>query len=255
MHKFPKLFLLSVLTGVLLLASGARSLNPIYAAGETCAFPYVVSNGDWLSRIAARLLGDMMAYPQIADATNAQSGADGFAKITDPNRINENDKLCIPQAAHAPQGLELSALANASYTTNLVENGTVTLTDGVYKKPVGDGSAGFEMLVLEEVAYGKLDGVDTAAVVTWDSGGGTARFYNLRLMQVQDGALKEIAALEIGDRIFINTLKIENNQIIADMVQQAASSADCCPTEQVVNTYAFQDGALKRVSTEKTASQ
>ena len=74
-------------------------------------------------------------------------------------------------------------------------------------------------------------------------------------MQVQDGALKEIATLEIGDRIFINTLKIQNNQIIADMVQQAASSADCCPTEQVVNTYAFQDGALKRVSTENLTTK
>ena len=255
MNKFPRLWALSVCVGLLLMTFGAMSVNQIYAAGETCAFPYVVSNGDWLSRIAARLLGDVMAYPQIADATNAQEGADGFAKITDPNRINENDKLCIPQVANAPAGLELSVLANATYKTNLLESGAVTLKDAVYKQPVGDGSPSFNMIVMEDVAYGQINGKDTAAVVTWDSGGGTARFYNLRLMQVQDGVLTEVATLEIGDRIFINTLKIENEQIIADMVQQDRTGADCCPTEHVINTYAFQDGALELVSTENLTTK
>ena len=232
------------------LVLGAASANKIYAQGSACAFPYIVSHGDWLSRIAARLLGDVMAYPQIADATNAQNGAGGFAKITDPNRINENDKLCIPQTANAPAGLELSALANATYKSDLGEHGTVTLQDAVWKQAIGSGSAGFEMMVMEDVAYGKIGGADTAAVVTWDSGGGTARFYNLRLFQTQAGKPAEIAALEIGDRVFINTLKIENNQIFADLVQQTPDSADCCPTERVVKTFVVQDGALNLAATE-----
>lgn len=248
----------ALVVGLILLGMtlGAVSVNKIYAAGDACAFPYVVSNGDWLSRIAARLLGDVNAYTQIVDATNAQNGADGFVKISDPNLINVNDKLCIPQAANAPAGLELSALANATYKSDLGEPGTVTLKDGVWQQPVGDGSPALEMVVMEEVAYGKIGGADTAAVVTWDSGGGTARFYNLRLMQVKDGALTETATLEIGDRVFIHTIKIANDQIVIDMVQQPATGgADCCPTEQVVNTYALQDGALKLASTDKVAAQ
>jgi hypothetical protein len=235
----------------LVLTLGARSATKIYAAGDACAFPYIVSNGDWLSRIAARLLGDAQAYTQIVDATNAQNGADGFVKISDPNLINVDDKLCIPQASNAPAGLELNVLANASYKSDLGENGTVTLQDAVWQQPVGDGSTALEMMVMEDVAYGKLGGADTAAVVTWDSGGGTARFYNLRLMQVKDGALAETATLEIGDRVFIHTIKIANDQIVIDMMQQATGGADCCPTERVVNTYALQDGALKLVSTDK----
>lgn len=245
----------SVLLILLGTVVGAASGNNIYAASEPCAFPYIVSNGDWLSRIAARLLGDLKAYSQIVDATNAQNGADGFTTITDPNKIEEGAKLCIPQLPKAPSGLELSVLANAAYKSDLGESGTVTLQDAVWKHPVGDGSPSFEMMVLEEVAYGKIGGTETAAVVTWDSGGGTARLYNLRLTQVRDGALDEIATLEIGDRIFINWIQFKGEAIVIDMVEQDRSSADCCPTRHVVNTFALQDGALKLVSKEKAASQ
>ena len=50
-------------------------------------------------------------------------------------------------------------------------------------------------------------------------------------------------------RIFINTLKIQNNQIAADLVQHAPNDAGCCPTEHVVKTFALQNGALELIST------
>lgn len=250
MRKSRVILTLLALTAAVAFALGASSATRIYAAGDTCAFPYIVSNGDWLSRIAARLLGDVQAYPQILAATNTQNGADGFTRISDPNRLNVDDKLCIPEASNAPAGLELSVLANAAYKSDLPQGGTVTLQDAVWQQPVGDGSPSLEMMVMEEVAYGTIGGADTAAVVTWDSGGGTARFYSLRLMQLHDGALTESASLEIGDRIFINTIKIADDQIVIDMVQQPATGgADCCPTQHVINTYGTENSSLKLVST------
>ncbi len=69
------------------------------AAAQTpaCDQTYVVQAGDWLSTIAQKLLGDAKAYNLIFEATNAAAQTDSsFAKLTDPNRIETGQKLCIP---------------------------------------------------------------------------------------------------------------------------------------------------------------
>ena len=40
------------------------------AQGITCAEEYTVQADDWLSKISDKLLGDVLAYPVIAEATN-----------------------------------------------------------------------------------------------------------------------------------------------------------------------------------------
>ena len=48
---------------------------------------YIVVKGDWLSKIAGRAYGDIMAYPKIAQANN----------ITNPNLITPGQILKIPR--------------------------------------------------------------------------------------------------------------------------------------------------------------
>lgn len=58
---------------------------------------YVVQADDWLSRIAEKFLGDVLAYNQIAEATNAAAAAGGpYDPVADPNIIEIGQRLCIP---------------------------------------------------------------------------------------------------------------------------------------------------------------
>jgi hypothetical protein len=55
---------------------------------------YIVQADDWLSSIAGKSLGDVMAYPALVAATNQQHAVDEtFAQITNP------DLTCIPHVA------------------------------------------------------------------------------------------------------------------------------------------------------------
>jgi hypothetical protein len=65
-----------------------------------CAAEYTVQAGDWLSKLADKYLGDMLAYPAIVGATNQKSVTDGrFARITNPDLIEVGWVLCIPDSA------------------------------------------------------------------------------------------------------------------------------------------------------------
>lgn len=67
------------------------------AQSEMCAQDYVVQADDWLSKIAEKFLGDVLAYNAIADATNAAAAAGGaYDPIADPNIIEIGQVLCIP---------------------------------------------------------------------------------------------------------------------------------------------------------------
>ncbi len=80
--------------------SGTLAAPPSQA--PPCAEEYVVQADDWLSKIADKLLGDMLAYPAIVAATNAQHTADAsFDLISNPNLIEVGWKLCIPGPGEA----------------------------------------------------------------------------------------------------------------------------------------------------------
>jgi len=66
---------------------------PVTAAGR----PYVVQEGDWLSKLAADFLGDPARYREIREATNARADADAsYATIEDDHLIYPGEKIWIP---------------------------------------------------------------------------------------------------------------------------------------------------------------
>jgi|GEM_PF-1779446 len=77
---------------------------------QPCAEIYTVQADDWLSKIADKVLGDLLAYPAIVSATNQQHVADAsFAEIVNPDLIEAGWKLCIPPAAKAGELLTEAA--------------------------------------------------------------------------------------------------------------------------------------------------
>jgi 5'-nucleotidase len=74
---------------------------PAEAAGESVATcqDYTVQADDWLSKIAEKNLGDVLAYTTIVDATNAAAAQSAkYAAIADPNVIEVGQVVCIPAA-------------------------------------------------------------------------------------------------------------------------------------------------------------
>ncbi len=252
-----KIRLLTLVLGVGLLLT---ALAPTASAqtAVACEQDYTVAAGDWLSNIGDKFYGSVSAYPAIATATNTKSQTDSsYATIVDPDRVAVGSKLCIPSARDAeailnptaPAGLDRAALENATYKTDLIEAGSVTLKDGEYSQPAAPGLPQVAFFRLTDfVAYGDLNGMPSAAVITGSSGGGTGFFYDLHIMQVQDGKPTDIAVINLGDRTPPLVLTVANNQIIVDFINQGEFDGACCPTQRTLNTYTFANNTLALAS-------
>ncbi len=74
----------------------------VLAQEGKCEADVVVQADDWLSKIAEKFYGDVLAYQAIADATNAKAATDSsYATIEDVDLIEPGWKLCIPPTAEA----------------------------------------------------------------------------------------------------------------------------------------------------------
>ena len=97
---------------------------------SACVQTYVVQQGDWLSTIARQAYGDSLAWPAIVDATNAAARSDAtFTPITNPERIEVGQKLCLPVRAGTPPALppSLVAAATPALTMTLLATPTASL--------------------------------------------------------------------------------------------------------------------------------
>jgi branched-chain amino acid transport system substrate-binding protein len=67
---------------------------------------YVIQADDWLSKLAEKNYGDVLAWTIIWEATNAKAAEDdSFAVIEDPNIIEVGQKVWIPDSDSAQQAL------------------------------------------------------------------------------------------------------------------------------------------------------
>lgn len=101
-------------------------------ADTVCAEVYTVQADDWLSKVADKLLGDLLAYPAIVEATNQQHQHDAtFAQIINPDVVEVGWKLCIPGGQEASHLLTQAApeLIPAPPVTTLNTTAPYTLDD------------------------------------------------------------------------------------------------------------------------------
>lgn len=90
---FKKLTVIVLVTLMLLGSAVAFAAPPAQTDGEV----YTVQAGDWLSKIAEKYYGDVLAYPLIVEATNARAQEDdSFAVIVNPDLIEVGQQLWIP---------------------------------------------------------------------------------------------------------------------------------------------------------------
>jgi peptide/nickel transport system substrate-binding protein len=119
---------IQAITTLLFFTVTATLLSTTTLAQEavTCESDVVVQADDWLSKIADKFYGNALAFPAIADATNAKAATDNsYTAISDVNLIEPGWKLCLPEAA------EVSALlAEEEIASTTAPGGSITVVQG-----------------------------------------------------------------------------------------------------------------------------
>ena len=118
------------LLGIFLTLIFVLSLAPQHSAAApalqvACEEDVTVQADDWLSNLADKFYGDILAFPAIVDATNQQNAVDdSYARIVNPDIIEPGWKLCVPSGEDAvallgsdsaPAAGAPAELANVSY--------------------------------------------------------------------------------------------------------------------------------------------
>jgi len=220
---------------------------------EGCADTYVVQPGDTLAQIAGQLLDNPWAYPALVFATNraAASGA-GFAVIADPNLIEVGDKLCIPADEGALSTVDVRTFKNLAYLSEFTQKGTAPLVNGEYSESVAPGSATKTVIKLHDrMVFGyTANGQPFAAVILVSDPGGSGTFYHLAYVTLEGGKPQHVASAFLGDRVQIQSLAVEDGEIVVEMIAHGDDDPMCCPTQYTVARYALQGDELVQTSVE-----
>jgi heat shock protein HslJ len=153
-----------------------------------------------------------------------------------------------------PAGLSVEDLGNATY--HGIYDEPVTLTDGTFEgEPFEEGGASRPTVTLvdDPVGYGDVtgDGQTEAAVLLAESSGGSGTFIYLAVVTAEDDQPVNLATTLLGDRVQVNSIQIEDNQIVLDMLQVGPDDPFCCPSQHVVLTYQVEGDQLVEISSQE----
>jgi hypothetical protein len=121
------------------------------------------------------------------------------------------------------------------------------LTDGVFQWTdeytcTKEKSFGFLFQVYnEKIAIGDLDsdGKNDAAVILTTNYGGSGNFRELAAVINQNNEPKHITSVDLGDRIVVHNVSIQNSRVILDMIVHGSEDGACCPTQPIQKTFQF----------------
>jgi hypothetical protein len=152
-------------------------------------------------------------------------------------------------ASDAPP-LTLAALQNAEYHSQ--DWGTYRLTDGVYQRPPtspGESSSAYTTQLLEAMASGDLngDGAEDAAVTLATQNGGTGHFVELAAVLNIEGRPSNVSTVALGDRVVIESARIEAGTITLQMLTHGPNDPLCCASQLATWQFRLQGDQLIRL--------
>lgn len=130
----------------------------------------------------------------------------------------------------------LQQMQNATY--QIPDVGRVKLTNGIYKNPekqitVTLGTQPGMVIFSDLTGNGKKDGVALLGVNT----GGSANFIYLSAAWNDNGTLKPVAPVILGDRVKVNSMQAQGDRVKLDMLVHGEKDPACCPTQRKTQTY------------------
>ena len=139
--------------------------------------------------------------------------------------------------------LTLQELKNYTYLAPQY-NRSAPLQDGKYE--IGSGADYFMAFLEPQVAFGDLngDGVDDAAVLLGENGGGSGVFVSLIAMINANGEPMQAGSAFIDDRALINNLSINVGRIVLDAMIHGPNDPMVDPTKKVTETFHLAKNGL-----------
>ncbi len=187
--------------------------------------------------------------------------------IQQAEQINEDDQVTkiatssksTVKVSQVVDEITVDELFNVSYSPSPTEK--FTFKNGTYYFEYLEGKAGTNQVtdypnpnyfisMGKNVSFGDINGdsKNDAVVGMGESYGGTGHFKSLAVFVNQGGKPQYIGRKELGDRIIIESVKIENGIIIANLVTHDSGEPLCCPTTKKTIKFRLVNGQLVDVN-------
>ena len=147
-------------------------------------------------------------------------------------------------APTAPPRLDEAALRGGTYFLP-VFNRAVTLVDGKHEE--GQENERMTAVMLPQIAWGDLDGdgLEDAALLIGENGGGSGTFVSLHAVLNRGGQAVQASSVMIDDRPRTDTLAIEGGEIVYQGVIHAPDDVMINPTLAVIEAYVLEARGLR----------
>ena len=148
-----------------------------------------------------------------------------------------------PKPSPHPPELSAEVLQNSGYDSPQYQK-RIKLAGGKFQG--GSGADSFIAQLLDPIAFGDLngDGIQDAAVLLAESGGGTGNFVSVLALLNRDGKPFQAGARLVDDRPVIHSLRIADGRIRLEALIHGPSDPMAAPSLEVVETYRLGEGAL-----------
>ncbi len=158
--------------------------------------------------------------------------------------------LLLISAEHSPvlNSNPPESLRNIEISSEWTQSKRATLREGFYAEPAAPGAASqIEIQLGEEFAHGQLAGKQVATIVLRTSSGGSGVFVELVLVRQEEDGWRQIASVPLGDRVKIESLRIEEGRILVGLVSHGPADPMCCPTRREERGFTLKGDQLVEV--------
>jgi hypothetical protein len=156
----------------------------------------------------------------------------------------------IPVVGSDSRTLSWSVLLNSTYYSP--DWGEYQLVDGVYYRipPTSQESPeSYTTRIQDPVFYGDInaDGQEDALVFLNTQNGGSGHFIELAALLDQNGSAYNVSTVYLGDRVVVESGKVENGTIVLYMRVQGIDDGLCCPSQSVTWNFVLNRNQLTKL--------
>jgi len=156
----------------------------------------------------------------------------------------------VPSSGSGSANLSQSVLLNSSYRSP--DWGKFQLRDGTYYRTPPTSQESPEIYTTRfqgPVFYGDInaDGLEDALVILNTQNGGSGHFIELAAVLDQNGSAYNVATISLGDRVAVESGKVENGAIVLNMRIHGPNDGLCCPSQTVTWNFVLNVSQLMKL--------
>jgi len=169
---------------------------------------------------------------------------------TPPSTPLPNFSTPNPGSGSGSGTLSQAVLLNSTYRSP--DWGEFQLRDGTYYRTPPNSQESPESYTTRfqgPVFYGDInaDGLEDALVILSTQNGGSGHFIELAAVLDQNGSPYNVATISLGDRVVVESGKVENGTIVLNMRVQGPNDGLCCPSQAVTWNFVLNGSQLMKL--------